>query len=66
MDVVLRMHFIKLQYSLAPFAFGRALTLIALTFTVGLLFGAIFANIWNWLATAPTPSAAVSPAGAGV
>jgi hypothetical protein len=45
MGVVLRVHFVTLQYSLAPAAFARALTLIALTFTVGLLFCAIFATI---------------------
>jgi hypothetical protein len=55
MDFVLRLHFIQLQYQLAPFAAGTAATLVAITFAVGLLFGLVFALVWNWLTAAPQP-----------
>jgi hypothetical protein len=60
MDFVLRLHFIELQFDLAPFALGTALTLVALTFVVGFLFGAVFALVWNWLMRAPS-----APVGGG-
>lgn len=50
LDFVLRLHFIHLQYELAPFAIGTAAALVALTSCVGALFGIVFAVIWNWLA----------------
>lgn len=53
MDFVLRLHFVELQYSLAPFAVGTAAALVALTFAIGFVFGLVFALIWNWLASAP-------------
>lgn len=49
MDFILRLHFISLTYEMAPFAFGTAAALVALTFTLGALFGLVFAAIWNWL-----------------
>jgi hypothetical protein len=52
MDFVLRLHFIELQYKLAPFAAGTAAQLVAMTFAIGLVFGFVFAAIWNWLAGA--------------
>jgi hypothetical protein len=52
MDFVLRLHFIQLQYDIAPFAAGTAAALVALTFTVGFVFGAVFALVWNRLAPA--------------
>ncbi|HSQ96932.1 MAG TPA: hypothetical protein VLM18_12680 [Croceibacterium sp.] len=58
MDFVLWLHFIQLQYELAPFAVGTAAALVALTFAVGLVFGWVFAAIWNWLASAPPSQAA--------
>lgn len=54
MDFVLRLHFIQLQYELAPFAIGPAAALVALTFGLGWLFGFVFALIWNWLAAVPS------------
>lgn len=56
MDFVLQLHFIKLQYELAPYAATTAGELVVLTFAVGAGFGFIFALIWNWLTfeTAPT------------
>ncbi len=59
LDFVLRLHFIRLQYAIAPFALGTAAALVALTFCVGALFGMVFALVWNWLGarpqTAPSP-----------
>jgi hypothetical protein len=56
MDFILQLHFIKLQYALAPYAAATAGELVLLTFAVGATFGFVFAVIWNWLTfeTAPT------------
>ncbi|GAA4752742.1 hypothetical protein GCM10023264_19650 [Sphingomonas daechungensis] len=53
MNFVLRLHFIQLDYDLAPFAFETAATLVAITFAAGFLFGSVFALIWNWLTAKP-------------
>lgn len=50
MDFILRLHFIQLRYELAPFAIGTAAALVAFTFSIGALFGIIFALVWNRLA----------------
>lgn len=50
MDFVLKLHFVQLNYALAPFALGTAATLVVLTFCVGAFFGIVFALVWNWLA----------------
>lgn len=63
MDFVLRLHLIRLQYDIAPFALGTAAALVALTFTIAFVFGFVFAAVWNWLAAAPASSAAGVPAG---
>ena len=56
MDFVLRLHFIKLDFDLAPFAVGTAMVLVALTFCAGAFFGIVFAVVWNWLTSArPEP-----------
>lgn len=52
LDFVLRLHFIQLQYQLEPYAAFTAGMLIAVTFTIGVLFGIAFALIWNWLGKA--------------
>ena len=49
LDFILRLHFINLNVAVAPFVFGTAATLVLLTFTLGALFGFIFALVWNWL-----------------
>jgi hypothetical protein len=49
MDFVLKLHFIQLNYTLAPFAVSTAITLVGLTFAIGALFGFLFALVWNWL-----------------
>lgn len=56
MDFILQLHFIRLEYALAPYSATTAGALILLTFVVGAAFGFLFAVIWNWLTleTAPT------------
>lgn len=49
LDFILRLHFLKIDYALAPFAIATAGSLIVLTFTIGAVFGLVFAFIWNWL-----------------
>jgi hypothetical protein len=49
MDFVLKLHFIQLDYTLAPFALSTAAMLVGLTFAIGALFGLLFALVWNWL-----------------
>lgn len=50
MDFVLRLHFIKFNYEMAPFDLGTAAGLVAQTFSIGAAFGLVFALVWNWLA----------------
>ncbi|WP_336958571.1 hypothetical protein [Sphingobium aquiterrae] len=50
MDFVLRVHFVRLDYAIAPFAMGTAALLVVITFAVGALFGLVFAHAWNCLA----------------
>ena len=49
MDLVLKLHFIQLEYALAPFAPSTAITLVGLTFGIGAVLGLVFALVWNWL-----------------
>ena len=49
MDFILKLHFIRFDYTLAPFAASTALTLVALTFAIGAMLGLVFALLWNWL-----------------
>ena len=64
LDFVLRLHFLKVEYDLAPFAPGAAAMLVAITFAIGFAFGLVFALIWNWLTRHPEPE--VSNAGHAV
>ena len=50
MDFVLKLHFIQFDYVMAPFDPATGAMLVALTFTIGALFGLGFAVVWNWLA----------------
>ena len=54
LDLLLRLHFIRMEYEIAPFGFGTAGALIALTFTIGAIFGFVFALVWNWLSSQET------------
>jgi hypothetical protein len=56
MDFILRLHFIDLNYTLAPYSTATAASLVLLTFTIGALFGLIFALVWNWLSTESAPA----------
>ena len=49
LDFVLQLHFIRLDYQLAPYAAVTAAELVILTFAIGAAFGLLFAIIWNWL-----------------
>lgn len=49
LDFILRLHFIQLDIAVAPFAAGTAALLVAVTFTIGAVFGGVFAFVWNWL-----------------
>lgn len=49
MDFVLKLHFIQIDYELAPFAMSTAAMLVGLTFAIGAIFGFVFALVWNWL-----------------
>jgi hypothetical protein len=53
MDFVLSLHFIQLDYRLAPFALSTAITLVGLTFAIGAVMGLVFALVWNWLSLRP-------------
>lgn len=55
MDFVLQLHFIKLDYDLAPYSAVTAGELVLLTFAVGALVGFVFALIWNWLTLESAP-----------
>jgi len=50
----LRLHFIKIEYALTPFALGTAAMLVAIAFSIGFIIGLLFALVWNWLADRPT------------
>ena len=50
LDFVLRLHFIQFDYEMAPFDVATAAGLVALTFSIGSVFGLVFALVWNWLA----------------
>jgi hypothetical protein len=52
LDFVLRLHMIRFDFEIAPFALGTAAALVALTFAIGFVFGVVFAAIWNRLAGA--------------
>jgi hypothetical protein len=52
LDFILRLHSIEVNITVAPFDLVTALTLVSITFVVGFLYGAAFAMIWNWLASA--------------
>jgi ribose/xylose/arabinose/galactoside ABC-type transport system permease subunit len=55
LDFILQLHFIELKYVLAPYSATTAITLVLLTFTIGALFGLVFALVWNWLSIESAP-----------
>ena len=53
-DFILKIHFIELPLTIAPFDPGLAALLVLMTTLVGGLTGAIFAGVWNWTHRRPT------------
>ena len=55
LSFILEQHFLKIDFQLAPYSAFTAFSLVAITFCVGALLGAIFAVVWNWLTAAGEP-----------
>jgi hypothetical protein len=53
-DWIFRLHFIQPPYTIAPFRFGLAVALIAVTTVTGYISGWLLAAIWNSLQPAET------------
>jgi hypothetical protein len=47
LNFIYEMHFLQIPFSIAPFSFGRALSLIVVSFAVAYAVGIIFGTIWN-------------------
>ena len=54
LDLILKLHFLEVDYTLAPFVASTAITLVGLTFAIGAVLGLIFALVWNWLSGVET------------
>src|SRR6185369_15396593 len=61
LDLILKLHFLQLDYALAPFVLPTALTLVGLTFATGAMLGLIFAIVWNWLSKPETEQSGKRP-----
>lgn len=55
LDFILQLHFLTINYELAPFAIATAGSLVVLTFAIGAVFGLVFALVWNWLTVENAP-----------
>ena len=62
LDLILKLHFLEFDYSLAPFAVSTAIVLVGLTFAIGAILGLIFALVWNWLSRSDSEESAARPA----
>lgn len=49
LDFVMRLHFLRFEFSMAPFEVVTGLMLLGLTFAIGAVVGLVFAFVWNWL-----------------
>lgn len=47
LDWIFGLHFLNFTYSISPFSFIRALTLIIVTGVIGYLFGFVIGWLWN-------------------
>ena len=47
-DWTLGLHFITLQYSINPFDWGHAITLVIVTYVIGYIVGSVLGWLWNW------------------
>lgn len=47
MDWILGLHFLDVQYSIAPFNFGTAIMLVVVTGVIGYVLGYICGWLWN-------------------
>ena len=52
---ILELHFLRIDFILAPYSAFTAFSLVAITFCAGAVLGAIFALVWNWLTAAGEP-----------
>jgi hypothetical protein len=52
LNFILELHFLRIDFQLAPYSAFTALSLVAVTFCFGAMLGAIFAMVWNWLTVA--------------
>ena len=62
MDLILKLHFLQFDYSLAPFVVSTAVTLVGLTFAIGAVLGLVFALVWNWLSGSQAARSSKRPA----
>lgn len=60
MNWIFRLHFIEPPYTILPFSFGIAVTLIVVTSITGYLSGWILGAIWNWLLADPSSLGSIS------
>ena len=60
MNWIFRLHFIEPPYTILPFNFGVAVTLILVTSTTGYLSGWVLGAIWNWLRADTSSLGAIS------
>jgi hypothetical protein len=49
LNFIFELHFLKIDFQLAPYSTFTALSLVAINFCAGALLGAIFAIVWNRL-----------------
>jgi len=61
LNIILALHFLELDFRVAPYSALTALLLIAATFCVGAILGGVFALVWNSFTTGREPLSAREP-----